>query len=201
MHAHERTLLGKMGFKDPDKKDRRHDLACQYLAQPDVATRLLSIVPTDGWENVEREFYRADHEFAIEKEKRWNEDVAQIVGFIDLLLLYKWSGIHGYDRGHASYHRGVLVEVKIHPVPVGDIMRQIAVYRQYRPRASMEHGGGYGGTVGVNTDHALVTTAYDLSRDDVAMLTSKDILHVRLGKDFERFCATSTERVSESLEI
>ena len=39
-HTHDRTLLASLGFQDPDKKDRRHTLACQYLCQPEVATRL-----------------------------------------------------------------------------------------------------------------------------------------------------------------
>src|SRR5690349_9879295 len=32
-HSHERTLISGLGFADPDKKNRRHDYACQYLAQ------------------------------------------------------------------------------------------------------------------------------------------------------------------------
>lgn len=39
-HTSDRTLLASLGFSDPDKKDRRHTLACQYLCQPDVAQRL-----------------------------------------------------------------------------------------------------------------------------------------------------------------
>lgn len=34
-HAHDRTLLAKLGFADPDKKDARHDLACRYTALPE----------------------------------------------------------------------------------------------------------------------------------------------------------------------
>lgn len=43
MHSHDRTLLSKLGFADPDKKDHRHDLACQYLAQGEIAMRLVDI--------------------------------------------------------------------------------------------------------------------------------------------------------------
>lgn len=42
MHAHDRTLIASLGFNDPDKKDPRHDLACQYLATEDVTTRLVA---------------------------------------------------------------------------------------------------------------------------------------------------------------
>lgn len=39
-HTSDRTLLASLGFADPDKGDRRHTLACQYLCQPEVAVRL-----------------------------------------------------------------------------------------------------------------------------------------------------------------
>ena len=42
MHTSDRTLLASLGFADPDKKDRRHTLACQYMAQPDVQARVLA---------------------------------------------------------------------------------------------------------------------------------------------------------------
>lgn len=38
----DRTLLASLGFADPDHKDRRHTLACQYLAQPEVAQKVLA---------------------------------------------------------------------------------------------------------------------------------------------------------------
>lgn len=44
MHSSDRTLLASLGFADPDKKDRRHTLACQYLAQPEVMARVVESV-------------------------------------------------------------------------------------------------------------------------------------------------------------
>ena len=35
-HAHDRTLLASLAFADPDKKSPLHDLACQYIARPEV---------------------------------------------------------------------------------------------------------------------------------------------------------------------
>ncbi len=32
MHSHDRTLIAELGFKDPDKGEPEHDLACNYLA-------------------------------------------------------------------------------------------------------------------------------------------------------------------------
>jgi len=36
MRSYNRTLLQQMSFADPDKKEPRHDLACQYIAQEPV---------------------------------------------------------------------------------------------------------------------------------------------------------------------
>lgn len=48
MHSHDRTLLASMGFSDPDRKSDVHTLACQYLAQPEVALRLWNRLNPDG---------------------------------------------------------------------------------------------------------------------------------------------------------
>lgn len=41
-HSSDRTLLASLGFADPDKKDRRHTLACQYLAQPSILQKVVA---------------------------------------------------------------------------------------------------------------------------------------------------------------
>lgn len=61
MHSHDRTLLAKLGFADPDKKDRRHDLACQYLALPENAERLARLAL--GWSDLEAVLPRATYPF------------------------------------------------------------------------------------------------------------------------------------------
>jgi hypothetical protein len=48
MHSHARTLISRLGFADPDKKDRRHDLACQYLVTPEVAKRIVQEIVRPG---------------------------------------------------------------------------------------------------------------------------------------------------------
>jgi len=34
-------MLAKLGFADPDRREQRHDVACQYLATPDAIRRLI----------------------------------------------------------------------------------------------------------------------------------------------------------------
>lgn len=44
MHAHDRTLLAKLGFADPDRGNPLHDLACRYLTQPEVHERVCHVL-------------------------------------------------------------------------------------------------------------------------------------------------------------
>lgn len=39
-HSHDSTLLARFGFADPDRREPWHDVACQYLTQPDVLRQL-----------------------------------------------------------------------------------------------------------------------------------------------------------------
>jgi hypothetical protein len=94
MHSHDRTLLAKLGFADPDKKDPRHDRACQYLALPENARRLAAMVQADtrGREVSERDrrgkgvwsvCWRPILEHAVTKGKG---QYMSTIGFVDLLL-------------------------------------------------------------------------------------------------------------------
>lgn len=33
MYAHDRTMIARLGFADPDRQNTKHDLACRYLAE------------------------------------------------------------------------------------------------------------------------------------------------------------------------
>ena len=41
MHSHNRTLLAKLGFADPDKGEPRHDMACRYVTEPAQVAAIL----------------------------------------------------------------------------------------------------------------------------------------------------------------
>lgn len=46
-HAHDKTLIARLGFADADRREPLHDLACRYLALPEQAEKLVRLV--DDW--------------------------------------------------------------------------------------------------------------------------------------------------------
>lgn len=171
MHSHDRTLLSSLGFSDPDKKDRTHDLACQYLAQPGVACGMLrSLFELEGT------LKRSEPERLISK---GSGQYRTTIGFADLMLMFDVPS----DQSGWWF---VLVEVKIHRVPVGDIIRQMTLYREHLEWFDCRK--------------IVVATTFDLSVDDVEMLQRKKISHIKLGRKFEEFCDQPLE-VAQSIEI
>jgi hypothetical protein len=41
MDSHDRTLLARLGFQDPDGENALHERACQYLAEPEQARKIV----------------------------------------------------------------------------------------------------------------------------------------------------------------
>jgi hypothetical protein len=72
MHSHDRTLLAKLGFADPDKGSDLHDLACQYLAQPEVAVKVFNATNSKWWRIFEiRQFDVDMPQCSFSKEYFW----------------------------------------------------------------------------------------------------------------------------------
>jgi hypothetical protein len=149
MHSHDRTYLASLAFADPDKKVPAHDFACQYLAQPDVAASVLDAL--FGSADRPRKGLRSKMEVPISK---GYGQYKTTIGFLDLVIGYNFA-----------------VEVKILPIGVGDLLRQVNLYREYVP------------------DHSwIVVTAYDISPADKAALMAEGVRHLRLGPAFDDWC-------------
>ena len=43
-HSHDRTMIARFGFGDPDKKNFMHDQACRYLAEDEPAATLFELL-------------------------------------------------------------------------------------------------------------------------------------------------------------
>lgn len=221
MHSHERTMLAKLGFADPDRREPLHDLACQYLATPDAVRRLIRCLEIEHgprlieW-NSETEAEasikastvvnnRVQHEFEIAK---GYGRYRTTVGFVDLMvdLLVKqqhsnikrrrrrfsggfgagvwsdWQAIDDYEfRDRVSFG----VEVKISPAPLGDVIRQVRLYRSYSCVKDW-----------------VVVTAYALTVPQVRSLNNERIRHVRLGQRFHDYLASQdVSKEASSVEI
>lgn len=178
MRAYDRTLASELGFADPDKKEPKHDLACQYLATRGVdLVRVVNPIPvgyrdefTNGKCSVER-WLRTLAEFESPIVKG-DGKYRTVVGFLDLVL-EGVALVTERDRDRVFEMSVILAaEVKIKKVPVGDILRQISLYREFG-----------------HADAWVLATAYPISPLDTQSLRSSGIRHVFLGDKFEEWIA------------
>ena len=208
MHSHERTMLAKLGFADPDRREPLHDVACQYLATPGAVRRLIRCLAiehgpeayaensgnVDWASQVERKVtsHRVNREHEIAK---GSGQYRTTVGFADLVLQLhvqehhrevrtrtrnvrdgrgnlKWSEWSSVADQVDRLHEEVGVEVKVTPVAVSDVIRQVKLYRSYS---------------GVPT--WVVATTYQITRADLECLKNERFQHVYLGKHFQAFVA------------
>jgi hypothetical protein len=210
-HSHQRTLLARMGFGDPDLKLPEHDVACQYIAQPEVAATIFMrlIAP-----QIHRVPYcsfdgKVEHVIniqAVQSEVMLTKGASSYkstVGFIDLTFLctYRFQVEAEYvslaDRvpggARNSGQDRLVVEVKITPETVASMLRQIAVYREFLPSA-------LSGTV-----WWILATKFPITTEDATQLAQANIHHVRLGKKFEEYYDTIRDprnlSAADSLEI
>ena len=185
-YAHDRTLLSNLGFSDPDKKDPLHDLGCQYFIQQRVCDAM-GLVNDDG------EIMRLDTECVSGFERPVSKGSGKYkttIGFIDVVLpmshqiivaegttrtVYSES-IGKYKEITAGIHWSskvdVFVEVKIALVGLGDVLRQINLYREYI------HGYRW-----------VLAAAFPMSTAMVDGLRSHNIFPVQLGDGFRKWAA------------
>jgi hypothetical protein len=269
MHSHQQTLLAKLGFGDPDRKDRRHDLASQYLSQGEAARRLGEMfnpsAVRDSSRHDEEKSYRGGRSYdrsqteaatssclADEVLGRLEVPIGKgegqyrtTIGFLDVLMFCKtkevesgrsrmrtqresmfrsspdwvawkeagcpaingeptlddrhgdWGDWKSFSHERFEPATAVAVEVKIAPVGIGDILRQINLYREYERCLHFP-------SPTPRSIAWVLATPYALTPNDKAVLTAEKITHVRLGEGFEAFCRDAdrpAEAGEESLEI
>lgn len=84
MHSHDRTMLAKLGFADPDKRNPRHDMAIQYLSQPAMLSKLTKASP-----KASPKAFETCLEFHITK---GYGQYMTTVGFADIVSRFRFSG-------------------------------------------------------------------------------------------------------------
>jgi len=130
-HSYDNTLLQRMGFADPDRRTPAHGDACIEIAS-DAERFLRALCPRLGVRDA-----RCQLEVPLQQGEG---KYATTVGFIDCLIT--WCGpCNGYSAVNGLYEieNGVvwsrlstLVEVKTKIHSIGDLLRQMNLYREYR---------------------------------------------------------------------
>jgi hypothetical protein len=178
MAATDHTLLARLGFADPDRKDPLHDWACQYLAQPEVLNRLVAPRSVDQ-SSIRLETYIT----------KGSGQYKTTIGFADLTALVfhpKKLEVNsiGYDGSTSlctyRYTSKLIVEVKITKTSIGDVLRQLSLYREFTPQpdGAYPHPDGH---------IVFLVSAYALDETDVAALSREKISHAVLGPGFKEF--------------
>jgi hypothetical protein len=117
-HTKDKTLLASLSFGDKDKKDNRHDLAGQYLLQPEVASRIIKLFSKKEWK-----FVGGNLELPLTK---GHNQYKTFIGFLDGVLHFEEAG-----SSKLPDLWSVCFEVKINPETAGNVLRQLNLYREF----------------------------------------------------------------------
>lgn len=249
MHSHDRTLLSKLGFSDKDKREPRHDLACQYLRQPDVLMRLFGarvLAPSAPVEDGELMIgsdapsnYRFEEEAGdLCKTLRAGADFADVirlpkgaslkhtgkpsveceayleralnkgegqykatVGFLDVSgtitvsqkVKVRWPLRTEKNpkkkivewRGDSVERTTFALEVKIGVVLLGDVLRQMALYKEYDEDCEVR----------------AVVVDFDIDSDFEETLAEHNIFCARLGSDFDTWLKRRKKKAAKAAPV
>lgn len=170
-HSYDRTLLATLGFADPDRRTSDHDLACEYLrTSPGVMERLVrTCVPPD----VKGLKWESRREVPISKgEGKYKTTV----GFIDVLVHVEFVDPIEDEMKYLN----LIVEVKATPSSVGDLHRQLSLYREYPVLNPRCWHRAY--------NNCVAATLFPLSEQDRNQLESDGIKCIRIGSsNFEEW--------------
>lgn len=199
-HSHQRTLLARMGFGDPDLKLPKHDVAVQYISEPQILSRLFEklIAPSITSHRI---LDITGHVTGVKAVTDVKSEImltkgagayASTVGFIDLTAVCHYgfkvdderAGMFTESYGDSFVKRTangsarLVVEVKITPETTAAILRQIGVYREFQPS---EWRNGY------EPAYWIVATDFPITQQDALQLIQSNVYHVKLGSDFESY--------------
>jgi hypothetical protein len=230
--ASNRTLLANLGFNDPDKTSKKHDLGCHFLAQPHILEKILKtlnklkIFPEkneipiydkrDHFKIYLTDKYRIDANLRTEVPiTKGKDQYKQTIGFVDgimeILIYHKknvylcenknkhecpteciWSNtkiekefehcIYDINDIFYNYRICLYIETKITPQKLGDIIRQINLYREYPT---------------CQCGKFILAYNFDLSEIEIKALEKENIICIKLSKQFDDWCAEQLNIKSE----
>ena len=216
MHAHERTLLARMGFADPDRRDPLHEIACRYVATQPVAQRLVGLLKiecsqrpesycTEEWEvellvdKVIKKL-RAASEFEVAKGER---QYRSTVGFVDVLLRMDM------EERHTSCRRRVRSKLSANGswYPDRDSIERYTLDAGIEVKTTDVPISDAMRQINLYRSYSdikywILATTYPLSQSQFDCLANARILHVYLGQRFQDFVKEqANSQCSSSVEV
>ncbi len=129
-----------------------------------------------------------DHMSEDEQDAESEQLMDVALAYYDQAIGISWKTDHWVDEATGLHVYGVerstLLEIKIQPVPTGDILRQFALYSAH-----------------IRSDKQFLVTAFDLAAEDIDALKTKHIEHLRLGKSFDDYCDRRKNSPQQSLSL
>lgn len=206
MRSNDQTYISSIGFGDPDKSSTLHDKACKYLTSDEVVEKILMMysdkvpirksresdklykiarkheIPGPGLLDADNKiidlirinkilFYSTSMELPLNQEAK---NFKRMVGFIDCRIEA------GLDSREFIY-----IEVKIHPVSINEIMRQIFFYKEY-----IQH-----------THKFVLAHKFNMSDDDKKILKLSKIDTIFLGTNFDKWVESQSKISSTNTDI
>ncbi len=216
MRSHNRTLLGRLGFVDLDRRDPLHDQACRYLSTPPAAERLVDFLDLECTQRRQHFMYpdseiqcsidKSIHSIGVTREAEISNGIGKYcktIGFIDVLFKIvlterctnvqkrrlhlrriddPWKKSDDFADNDIAL---AAIEVKTNEVTIGNIIRQINLYRAYSDIRIW-----------------ILATTYQLSQPQVDYLANARIMHVHLGQQFCEYVKEQAKALcSNSLEV
>jgi hypothetical protein len=217
MHAHERTLLARLGFADPDRRDPLHDIACRYLAMPEVSLRVAKLLDLEYSNRTH--CFRPDYVYEMKSEtSRYLKEVRSVfeyeidkgvgqyrttIGFIDLLyrveLVLSFNNVQKrrcYSQSSPQpwepHNDFVEPDGEIAAIEVKSTEVPVSdVIRQINLYRSYSNIGRW-----------ILATTYPLNQSQFDCLANARILHIHLGQRFQDFAKEQANSpCSNSVEV
>jgi len=218
MHSHDRTLLSRLGFQDPDHKSSKHDLACQYLAAPEQARRLADILfssttgvrpyaDDNSWEKGVEQYKIVGQETVSVRvmgtclEFPLTKGQAQyltVIGFLDVLMEVRLSG--KMDGMKLVGTVETPIQQNTH---WSDQNVVIEVKTQAMPVGDILRQFRLYGQYFPGVSKWVLATTYRMSDIDKNTLKAEGITHIRLGESFASWAArmSDSKDTCEDVEI